>query len=105
MTSAYWLRDLSAASGLVAAGFSFFLFNDMSRKLAEADTTRRQFLADASHELKSPSSSIEVLAQSLLDSGKEEVAVYREFLRDIDTEIDRLSRLVSDMLELARLEK
>lgn len=80
-------------------------FNAMSARLAEVDRTRRQFLADTSHELKSPLSSMKVLAQSLLDTGEKDPTVYREFLQDIDTEIDRLAHLVDDMLQLTRLEE
>jgi len=80
-------------------------FNDMSARLAEVDTSRRQFLADASHELKSPLSSIKALAQSLLDSNERDPAIYREFLNDIDTEVDRMTRLVNNMLQLTRLEE
>jgi signal transduction histidine kinase len=79
-------------------------FNAMSVEVARVDRMRREFLANVSHELKSPLSSIKALAQSLLDGREENVAVYREFLRDIDLEIDRLTRLVNDMLEMTRLE-
>jgi signal transduction histidine kinase len=79
-------------------------FNVMSKELARIDQMRREFLANASHELKSPLSSIKALAQSLMDGREEDVKVYREFLYDIDTEIDRLTRLVNDMLEMTRLE-
>lgn len=79
-------------------------FNTMSKELARMDQMRRDFLANASHELKSPLSSIKALAQSLVDGREENVKVYREFLHDIDTEIDRLTRLVNDMLEMTRLE-
>ncbi len=80
-------------------------FNAMSGRLAEVDRTRRRFLADASHELKSPLSSVKALAQALLDTDEPDPAVYREFLQDINTEIDRLARLVEDLLQLARLEE
>lgn len=79
-------------------------FNTMSTELARVDKMRREFLANASHELKSPLSSIKALSQSLIDGREEDVTVYREFLRDIDAEIDRLTRLVNDMLEMTRLE-
>jgi len=80
-------------------------FNEMSTRLADADRTRRRFLADASHELKSPLSSIKALAQSLTDSNEQDPVVYREYLGDINTEADRLARIVDNMLQLTRLEE
>lgn len=79
-------------------------FNEMAAKLEEVDQTRRQFLANTSHELKTPLSSIKVLAQSLVDGREHDPAVYREFLQDIDAEIDRLTRLVNDIFHLNPLE-
>lgn len=79
-------------------------FNTMSAELARVDQMRRDFLANVSHELKSPLSSIKALAESLLHGKEADAAVYREFLQDIDTEIDRLARLVNKMLEMTRLE-
>lgn len=80
-------------------------FNAMSSSLAKLDESRRRFLADASHEFKSPLSSIKALAQSLLETNEQDPKVYQEFLRDIDSEVDRLSRLVTNMLQLTRLEE
>ena len=85
--------------GLLASAF-----NDMSSRLTASDRTRKQFLADASHELKSPLTSIKALAESLLNGQEEDVSIYREYLQDIDTETDRLARIVDRMLQLSRLE-
>lgn len=79
-------------------------FNTMSAELARIDQMRREFLANVSHELKSPLSSIKALAESLLHGKEVNAAVYREFLQDIDLEVDRLTRLVNEMLEMTRLE-
>lgn len=79
-------------------------FNEMAAKLEEADRTLRHFLADASHELKTPLSSIKVLSQSLIDSQEQDPAVYRDFLQDISSEADRMAALVNDMLQLAKLQ-
>ena len=79
-------------------------FNEMAAKLEEADRTLRHFLADASHELKTPLSSIKVLSQSLIDSQEQDPAVYRDFLQDIDSEVDRMAALVNDMFQLAKLQ-
>jgi len=80
-------------------------FNSMSSSMAKLDQSRRRFLSDASHELKSPLSSIKALAESLLETDEKDPQVYKEFLQDIDSEIDRLSRLVRNMLQLTRLEE
>lgn len=79
-------------------------FNTMARKLARVDQNRREFIANASHELKSPLASIKALAESLVYSDERDVEVYKEYLRDIDTEVDRLNRMVHDLLKLAQLE-
>lgn len=79
-------------------------FNEMAAKLEEADRTLRHFLADASHELKTPLSSIKVLSQSLIDSQEQDPAVYRDFLQDINSEVDRMAALVNDMFQLAKLQ-
>ncbi|TYO95392.1 sensor histidine kinase [Desulfallas thermosapovorans] len=80
-------------------------FNEMSGRLAEADLLRRRFLADASHELKSPLSSVKALAQSLLETNEQDIGVYREYLADINSEMNRLARIVDHMLQLTRLEE
>lgn len=80
-------------------------FNSMAAQLETVDRARREFIANASHELRSPLASIKTLAQSLADGDERDPAVYREYLRDIDSEMDRLNRLVNDLLHLARLEE
>lgn len=80
-------------------------FNSMAAQLETVDRARREFIANASHELRSPLASIKALAQSLADGDERDPAVYREYLRDIDSEMDRLNRLVNDLLHLARLEE
>ena len=79
-------------------------FNEMSSRLVVSDRTRRQFLADASHELKSPLTSIKALAESMLHDQEADVSLYQEYLHDINTEADRLARIVDSMLQLSRLE-
>ena len=79
-------------------------FNSMAERLDQVDRTRREFVADASHELKSPLSSIKALAESLIYSNEQDVEIYREYLQDINEEIDRLNRVVHDLLQLAKME-
>lgn len=80
-------------------------FNTMAIKLNQLDETRRAFVADASHELRSPLAAMKALAESLLHNDNTTKEQYREFIQDINTEIDRLTKLVNDLLLLARLDK
>lgn len=79
-------------------------FNSMSKELYEIDKGRTQFIGDVSHELKSPLASIKALIESLL-YGEDNIEVYKEYLRDIDSEIDRLSDLVKSLLSLTKIEE
>lgn len=79
-------------------------FNRMSAELGRLDQQRRAFVADASHELRTPVASIRALADALLTDRRGDLAVYKEHLADIVQECDRAGRLVSRLLELARLD-
>ena len=77
-------------------------FNDMSEKVRSLDETRSQFVANASHELKTPLATMKILVESMLYEEDMEPEVRMEFLGDINREIDRLSSVVGDLLTLAR---
>jgi len=79
-------------------------FNLMSKELYRIDKGRNQFVGDVSHELKTPLASIKSLIDSLL-YGEDDIDVYREYLKDIDSEIDRLSNLVQNLLNLSRIKE
>ena len=72
--------------------------------LREEDESRKEFVSNVSHELKTPMSSIKVLTESLLLSENASVEEYRDFLQDINAEVDRESTLINDLLSLTRLE-
>ncbi|AOY75631.1 sensor histidine kinase [Clostridium formicaceticum] len=79
-------------------------FNQMSKELHRIDEGRTQFIGDVSHELKTPLASMKALIDSLL-YGEDDIEVYREYLRDMDGEIDRLAGLVSSLLSLTKIEE
>ena len=79
-------------------------FNLMSSKLAALEVARRRFVSDASHELRAPLASMKALIEPLLTDDTVERETVQDFLADIDREIDRLARLVADLLDLARLD-
>ncbi len=78
-------------------------FNDLTEKLQTSENMRRQFVSDASHELKTPLASIKLLSDSILQNDMDPVTV-REFVEDIGNEADRLNRMTQKLLSLTRME-
>ena len=77
-------------------------FNNVLGRMNALDQSRQEFVANVSHELKTPMTSIKVLAASLLSEENVDPAVYREFLEDIDHEIDRENKIISDLLDMVK---
>lgn len=77
-------------------------FNTMSEKLENMDQKRSEFVSNASHELKTPLSSMKILIESLLYQDGVDEKIYKEFLSDINNEIDRLTQVISGLLTLAK---
>ena len=76
-------------------------FNDLTEKLLQSEEQRRQFVSDASHELKTPLASIKLLSDSILQNDMD-VDTVREFVSDIGDEADRLTRMSEKLLSLTR---
>ena len=79
-------------------------FNMMSEKLQNMDQMRNDFISNASHELKTPLSAMKILIESLLHQEQPDPSMTREFLGDINQEIDRLSAIVGDLLTIVRFD-
>lgn len=78
-------------------------FNNLAERLEASEARRRQFVSDASHELKTPLASIKLLSDSILQN-EMDIATQREFISDIGKEADRLGRLSQKLLTLTRLD-
>ena len=74
-------------------------------KLKSVDRSRDEFVSNVSHELKTPITSIRVLADSLMSMDEVPVELYREFMTDISDEIDRESKIIDDLLSLVKMDK
>ena len=79
--------------------------NQMTSKLLEMDNSRKEFVSNVSHELKTPLSSIKVLTESLLIQDNVSPEMYREFLTDINSEIDRQNAIINDLLTLVKFDE
>jgi two-component system phosphate regulon sensor histidine kinase PhoR len=72
--------------------------------LRRIERVRRDFVANISHELRTPLSSIKLLAETLSSGAVDEPATTRDFATQIEREVDHLSQLVDELLDLARIE-
>jgi two-component system sensor histidine kinase SenX3 len=92
-----WVRVAPLGSALV-----LLLVEDRT-EARRVDAVRRDFLANVSHELKTPVGGLALLAEALVDAADDPEAV-RRFAGRMQHESDRLSRLVQDVIELSRLQ-
>ncbi len=80
-------------------------FNAMLSRIKTLDDSRQEFVSNVSHELKTPLTSMKVLADSLLDQEDVPNELYKEFMTDIAEEIDRENKIINDLLSLVKLDK
>ena len=80
-------------------------YNDMLDKMKIVDESREEFVSNVSHELKTPMTSIKVLADSLTMQENVPSEIYKEFFEDIVKEIDRENLIISNLLTLVRTDK
>lgn len=78
-------------------------FNDLTDRLQLSEQKRTQFVADASHEIKTPLASIKLLSDSILQNDMD-AATMREFVADIGAEAERLNRMTEKLLALTKLD-
>lgn len=79
--------------------------DEMLRRLQTLDESRQEFVSNVSHELKTPLTSMKVLADSLIGQEDTPVELYWEFMSDIGAEIDRENKIINDLLSLVKMDK
>lgn len=80
-------------------------FNQLQSRMKVLDDSRQEFVSNVSHELKTPITSMKVLADSLLAQEDVPVEFYKEFMEDIAAEIDREDKIINDLLALVKMDK
>lgn len=80
-------------------------FNRVLGRMKVLDDSRQEFVSNVSHELKTPITSMKVLADSLLAQNDAPIETYREFMEDIATEIEREDKIINDLLSLVKMDR
>lgn len=80
-------------------------FNKMVNRMKILDESRQEFVSNVSHELKTPLTSMKVLADSLVGQQGVPEELYQEFMGDITAEIDRENKIITDLLSLVKMDK
>lgn len=79
-------------------------FTNMTDELQSLEEKRQEFVSNASHELKTPLSSIKLICDSLLAAPEADPAMTKEFLQDMNNEVDRLTRIINKLLDLTKMD-
>lgn len=79
-------------------------YNAMAEQIEHLDKSRSQFVANASHELKTPLATMKLLLENMLYQPDMPQELRTEFMQDINHEIDRLSGIITDLLTLTQMD-
>lgn len=80
-------------------------FNSLIERMKMLDDSRKEFVANVSHELKTPITSVKVLADSLLSQENVPAELYHEFMVDIAQEVEREDKIINDLLALVKMDR
>jgi two-component system phosphate regulon sensor histidine kinase PhoR len=89
--------------GQALPGGTLLLFQNLTR-MRQLETVRRDFISNISHELRTPLASLKALTETLQDSALDDPPAARHFLQRIEIEVDAMSLMVAELLELSRIE-
>ncbi len=98
-----FLQAIGISLGTDLPGSKMLLLQDLTM-IRRMDIIRRDFISNVSHELRTPLASLKALTDTLLDGALEDPPAARRFVVRMDTEVDNLTLLVNELLELSRIE-
>ena len=104
LTDGYHNEEISVA-GYTETELITDAFNKLLARMKVLDESRSEFVSNVSHELKTPLTSMKVLADSLVGQQGIPEELYQEFMSDITAEIDRENKIITDLLTLVKMDK
>jgi two-component system, OmpR family, phosphate regulon sensor histidine kinase PhoR len=97
------LQGIATSLSPAISGSTLLLFQDLTRQ-RQTDTMRRDFISNVSHELRTPLAALKALTETLQAGAMEDPPAAHRFLEQMETEVDSLSLMVNELLELSRIE-
>ena len=98
-----YLQMVATSFGKSLPDSTLLLFQNLTR-LRHLETVRQDFISNISHELRTPLASLKVLSETLQETALDDPPAARQFLERMETEVNSLSMMVSELLELSRIE-
>ncbi len=98
-----YLQVTATPLGQALPGSTLLLFQNLTR-LRRLETVRQDFISNISHELRTPLASLKAITETLHDSALDDPPAARRFLQRMETEVDALTQMVEELLELSRIE-
>ncbi len=98
-----YLQGIAASLEQELSGSVLFLFQNLTRQ-RYLETVRQDFISNVSHELRTPLAALKALTETLSEGALDDPPAARRFLEQMDTEVDSLSLMVTELLELSRIE-
>ena len=98
-----YLQCVATPLGDAQSKYTLLLLTDLTR-LRQLETIRQDFIHNVSHELRTPLASLKAITETLIEGALDDPSVARKFLLSMETEVDALSLMVSELLELSRIE-
>jgi two-component system phosphate regulon sensor histidine kinase PhoR len=98
-----YIQSVATPLGEALPGSTLLIFQNLTRQ-RYLETVRRDFISNLSHELRTPLASLKALTETLQEGAMDDPPAARRFLIQIDAEVEALTHMVSELLELSRIE-
>ena len=98
-----FLQGIATPLGQFLPGSIMLLFQNLTR-VRQLETVRRDFISNISHELRTPLASLKALTETLQESALDDPPAAHRFLEQMETEVDSMSLMVTELLELSKIE-